>query len=68
MEGLLAMLLSERMGVQVNGAGTGNASRPEVAAMREPIMQRLMAEQPKEAPTLPATVPTTPLKPTNGAS
>ena len=44
MEGLLAMLLSERMGVQVN-SGSGNPSRPEIAAMRDQIMQRLMAEQ-----------------------
>ncbi len=38
------------------------------AAMRDQIMQRLMAEPPKEAPAIPATVPTTPLTPTNGAS
>ena len=31
------------------------------------IMQRLMAEQPQEAPAIPDPVPTTPLKPTNGA-
>jgi uncharacterized membrane protein YqiK len=67
MEGLLAMLLSERMGVQVNANGGGNASRPEVTAMRDQIMQRLMAEQTKEAPAVPVTVPTTPLKP-NGAN
>jgi hypothetical protein len=67
MEGLLAMLLSDKLGVQVNAIGGGNASRPEVAAMRDQIMQRLMAEQPKQAPAMPATVPTTPLKP-NGAN
>ncbi|HEU4708025.1 MAG TPA: SPFH domain-containing protein [Methylophilaceae bacterium] len=67
MEGLLAMLLSEKMGVAVNANGGGNAARPEVAAMREQIVQRLMAEQPKEAPAMPATVPTTPLK-ANGAT
>jgi hypothetical protein len=66
MEGLLAMLLSDKMGVQVNG-GNGNASRPEVAAMRDQMLRQLMAEQPKDVPTLPATVPTTPLAPTNGA-
>lgn len=58
-EGLLSMLLSEKMGVAVGG--TGNAGRPEVAAMRDQILQRLMAEPPQAAPTLPATVPTTPL-------
>ncbi len=68
MEGLLAMLLSEKMGVQVNSGGNGNASRPEVAAMRDQIVQRLMAEQPKDAPVAPAAVPTTPLKPTNSAN
>jgi uncharacterized membrane protein YqiK len=66
MEGLLTMLLSEKMGVQVSANGGGNVARPEVAAMRDQIMQRLMAEQPKEAPVAPATVPTTPLK-ANGA-
>ncbi|MBK9714445.1 MAG: flotillin family protein [Kouleothrix sp.] len=65
MEGLLAMLLSERMGTSV--AGNGTIVRPEAAAMREQIMQRLLAEQPKQGlPAAPVTVPTTPLKP-NGA-
>jgi hypothetical protein len=32
------------------------------------IVQRLMAEQPKDAPVAPAAVPTTPLKPTNSAN
>jgi uncharacterized membrane protein YqiK len=68
MEGLLAMLLSDKIGVQVSGGGNGNAARPEVAAMRDQIVQRLMAESPKEAPTLPAAVPTTPLAPKNGAN
>src|SRR5215212_8430000 len=61
MEGLMAMLLSDRMGEQVNA--NGNAIRPEAAALRDQIMQRLMAEQQKEAPALPVAVPTTPLKP-----
>ncbi len=68
MEGLLAMLLSEKMGVQVNSGGNANASRPEVAAMRDQIVQRLLAEPPKDAPVAPATTPTTPLKPVNGAN
>src|SRR6185436_19338240 len=46
MEGLMAMLLSDKMGEQVNGSG--NATRPEAAAMRDQIMKRLMAEQAKE--------------------
>ncbi|MDQ2998603.1 MAG: SPFH domain-containing protein [Chloroflexota bacterium] len=66
MEGLMAMLLSDRMGEQVNA--NGNAMRPEAAALRDQIMQRLMAEQPKEAPALPVAVPTTPLKTTNGTN
>ncbi len=65
MEGLMAMLLSDRMGEQVNA--TGNATRPEAAAMRDQIMKGLMAEQVQEVPSMPATVPTTPLK-ANGAS
>lgn len=66
MEGLMAMLLSDRMGEQVNASG--NATRPEAAAMRDQIMKRLMAEQEKEEmAAVPVTVPTTPLKP-NGAN
>src|SRR6266511_457672 len=66
MEGLMAMLLSDRMGEQVNA--NGNATRPEAAAMRDQIMKRLMAEQTKEeTAAVPATVATTPLKP-NGAN
>ena len=64
MEGLMAMLLSDKMGQQLNA--NGNATRPEAAAMRDQIMKGLMAEQPKEAPVVPVTVPTTPLKP-NGS-
>ena len=66
MEGLMAMLLSDKMGEQVNGSG--NATRPEAAAMRDQIMKRLMAEQTKdETAAVPATVATTPLK-ANGAN
>jgi hypothetical protein len=56
MEGLLAMLLSERMGTAVNG--NGSTTRPEAAALRDQIMQRLVAEQPKESTTSgPVTTP-----------
>jgi len=42
MEGLLAMLLSERMGVSLNGNGDGGgAARPEAEALREQIRQGL---------------------------
>jgi uncharacterized membrane protein YqiK len=64
MEGLMAMLLSDRMGEQVNG--NGSTARPEAAALRDQIMKGLMAEQPKDVPAIPVTVPTTPLKP-NGS-
>lgn len=60
MEGLLAMLLADKIGVPVN-EGNG-AARPEVAAMRNQILQRLLAEEPRE----PASVPTTPLAAKNG--
>jgi len=67
MEGLMAMLLSDRMGEQVNA--TGSTARPEAATLRDQIMKRLMAEQSQaETSAVPATVATTPLKPTNGAS
>jgi uncharacterized membrane protein YqiK len=67
MEGLLAMLLSERMGTAVNG--NGSTTRPEAAALRDQIMQRLMVEQAKEAtPAAPVTVSTTPLKPVSGTN
>jgi uncharacterized membrane protein YqiK len=65
MEGLLAMLLSERMGVQVNGNGNGDAARPEVEALRNQIRQGVLASrtpEPNGAPPA-AAVPTTPLKP-----
>jgi hypothetical protein len=65
MEGLMAMLLSDRMGEQLSG--NSNAIRPEAAAMRDQIMKGLMAEQAQELPSIPATVPTTPLKP-NGTN
>jgi len=65
MEGLMAMLLSDRMGEQVNSSG--NATRPEAAAMRDQIMKRLTTEQTKEETAVPVTVPTTPLKP-NGSN
>jgi len=55
------------MGVAVSANGGGNAARPEVAAMRDQIVQRLMAEQAKEAPAMPATVRATPLK-ANGSN
>jgi uncharacterized membrane protein YqiK len=64
MEGLMAMLLSDKMGEQVNG--NVSTARPEAAALRDQIMKGLMAEQPKDVPVIPVTVPTTPLKP-NGA-
>lgn len=60
MEGLMAMLLSDRMGEQVNG--NGNTARPEAAAMRNQMMQRLMAEP------LTGGLVTTPLKPANGTN
>src|SRR5215212_2914709 len=65
MEGLLAMLLSEKMDGQVNSSGNGSTTRPEAAAMRDQIMQRLLAEPaqlPSEVPVAQVTV-TTPLKP-----
>src|SRR3954463_101335 len=52
MEGLLAMLLSDKLGVQVNANSGGNTTRPEVAAIRDQIMQRLVAEQSKEVPAM----------------
>ncbi|MFL5805569.1 MAG: SPFH domain-containing protein [Roseiflexaceae bacterium] len=67
MEGLMAMLLSDRLGEQVNS--NGNAMRPAAAAMRDQIMKGLMAEQTKEeTAAAPATVATTPLKPVSGAN
>lgn len=64
MEGLLAMLLSERMGTPLNG--TSNGAGPEVEALRKQIRDGLLASRAQEAtpaaPTIPATVPTTPLE------
>jgi len=40
------MLLSAKMGVQVNSGGNGNASRPEVAAMRDQIMLSVASSPP----------------------
>jgi uncharacterized membrane protein YqiK len=62
MEGLMAMLLSDRMGEQVNGGS--NVARPEATALRDQIMKQLMTEQPKQLPEAPVT---TPLKP-NGTN
>jgi hypothetical protein len=56
------MLLSDRMGEQVNGGS--NAARPEATALRDQIMKQLMTEQPKQLPEAPVT---TPLKP-NGTN
>jgi hypothetical protein len=53
MEGLLAMLLSERMGVQVNSNGDGTA-RPEVEALRNQIRQSLVAKEQQETTKMPA--------------
>jgi uncharacterized membrane protein YqiK len=66
MEGLMAMLLSDRMGTAVN-ANSGT-TRPEAAALRDQIMKQLMAERsPEEPSAAPAAVATTPLKP-NGSN
>lgn len=53
MEGLLAMLLSERMEAQATGGGS--AARPEAEAMRDQILHNLLATKPKDS------VQTTPL-------
>lgn len=53
MEGLLAMLLSDKLGVPLNGA---SAARPEVTAMRDQMLQRLLPEQAKAAPEVPSLV------------
>jgi len=44
MEGLLATLLSDRLGVPINAVAD---AKPEVSAMRDQILRQLMAEQPK---------------------
>jgi uncharacterized membrane protein YqiK len=61
MEGLLAMLLSERMGTPINSA---NVARPEAEALRNQIRQGLITNAAPETP--PQAPVTTPLK-TNGA-
>ncbi len=57
MEGLLAMLLSERMSVQVSASGNGTA-RPEAEALRNQIRQSLMENrQQEQADSTPVTTP-----------
>lgn len=64
MEGLLAMLLSERMGTPLNG--NSNGAGPEVEALRKQIREGLLASRAQEAiPAAPVAVPTTPLVPKN---
>lgn len=50
MEGLLTMLLSDKLGVPVQAA---NTNRPEVTAMREQMLKRLLSEQAKATPETP---------------
>jgi hypothetical protein len=52
MEGLLAVLLSERMGVQLQNGGQSKP-RPEFEALRDQILQTLMTET-KASPELPS--------------
>ncbi len=47
MEGLLAMLLSDKLGLPLN---TISDPKPEVIAMREQMLQRLRKDQPEAAP------------------
>jgi len=57
MEGLLAMLLSERMSTQVSASGNGTA-RPEAEALRNQIRQSLMENrQQEQAASTPVTTP-----------
>jgi len=57
MEGLLAMLLSERMSAQVSASGNGTA-RPEAEALRNQIRQSLMENrQQEQAASTPVTTP-----------
>jgi uncharacterized membrane protein YqiK len=57
MEGLLAMLLSERMSAQVSASGNGTA-RPEAEALRNQIRQSLMENrQQEQADSTPVTTP-----------
>ncbi len=58
MEGLLAMLLAERAGQDQISNGV-NATRPEVAAMRGQILQRLMEDEPRAQPSDPPAKPRT---------
>ncbi len=62
MEGLLAMLLSERVGVQVTNTGD-HGTRPETQLLRKQILDGLLTKPPEQAlPAMPApTVTTTPL-------
>ena len=53
MEGLLAMLLAERAGESINGGG---APRPEAEAMRQQMLQRLMAQPAQDAAPAPPVV------------
>lgn len=59
MEGLLAMLLSERMPATLKGDGT--TIRPEVTAMRARIMRQLGEHAPQPDVDEPPSIPTTPL-------
>lgn len=63
-EGLLAMLLSEKVGVQVTSNGNGDESmRPETQALRKQILSGLLTalpEQPVAAMPVPS-ASTTPL-------
>jgi uncharacterized membrane protein YqiK len=63
MEGLLAMLLSERMGVQVNGSGNGEGARPEVEALRNQIRQSLMAKEQQATNPVPPAIAPAPAQP-----
>jgi uncharacterized membrane protein YqiK len=57
MEGLLAMLLSERMSTQVSASGNGTA-RPEAEALRNQIRQSLMENrQQEQTASTPVTTP-----------
>jgi uncharacterized membrane protein YqiK len=52
MEGLLAMLLSERMGVPLSGGSANTEVRPEVEALRKHIRQGMATTEPG-APAMP---------------
>ena len=59
MQGLLAILLSERMGQPINGDGKNGSSgtaRPEVQVLRDQIYGSISASmQPRPAPNMPST-------------